>query len=121
MPSSEGRTEKMSTLGTGDRMVPDPDEQRRIDERNAALLAAETAKRSADAPTGVRWQAQMEDHLEAVRRYGSDMSLQSPSGLAQGHAAQAHAIAALALAVANAGSDLEGAITNVYHAVSEGL
>jgi hypothetical protein len=62
---------------------------------------------------GVRWQAQMEEHLATVRALTSEALL---PGIAEPHLvlraglAQAHATAALALSVANTGGDLELAL-----------
>lgn len=62
------------------------------------------------ANVGVRWQAQMEEHLTSVRSFTTEsVNLPHDSGakIAQAMLAQAHATAALALAVANGLGDLE--------------
>lgn len=70
---------------------------------------------------GVRWQAQMEDHLEAVRERQTvlaGMSVVRDAEAVALHASvmQANATAALALAIANTGSDLELAVTKLAEA-----
>jgi hypothetical protein len=55
--------------------------------------------------TGVRWQAQMEEHLKRVREL---TRILTPSA---GAAANANAIAALALALSNGLGDLESGLT----------
>jgi hypothetical protein len=59
---------------------------------------------------GVRWQAQMEAHLQNVRAFSNEAMLQGidpDQAASRSRLAQAHATAALALAVANGLSDLE--------------
>jgi hypothetical protein len=59
---------------------------------------------------GVRWQAQMEEHLSSVRTLTSEAMLPGidPAQASfRAQLAQAHAASALALAVSNVGGDLE--------------
>lgn len=70
---------------------------------------------------GVRWQAEMEEHLAVVRERLRVIARLSVSGseVVQVHAAvaQAAATAALALAIANTGNDLEVALSRVAEQV----
>lgn len=71
---------------------------------------------------GVRWQAEMEEHLESVRRLTSEALLE---GIATEHVtnrchlASAHATAAMALAIANTGSDIEQSLVALAERVGE--
>ena len=68
------------------------------------------------AYSGVRWQALMEDHLETMRALSTEAMLHGiapEQASVRAQLAQAHATAALTLSIANAGSDLEGALSRV--------
>jgi hypothetical protein len=74
---------------------------------------------------GVRWQAQMEDHLATVRERMlviSRLSVGDARGTevvgAHAAVAQAAATAAVALAIANTGGDLEVSLSRVAEAIS---
>lgn len=68
---------------------------------------------------GVRWQAQMEQHLDDVRKLTNEALLHgiaSEHVTARCHLANAHATAALALAVANGLGDTELALSKLVDA-----
>lgn len=65
---------------------------------------------------GVRWQAQMEEHLDNVRAFTREAVLPAISpeqALTRAGLAQAHATAALTLAVANGLGDVEGVLARI--------
>ena len=69
---------------------------------------------TASANVAVRWQAQMEEHLSTMRALGSEAMLPGIDPVHIPHRvqlAQAHAVAALALAIANGLGDLEMALS----------
>ena len=71
---------------------------------------------------GARWQAEMEDHLKGVRernRVLVEMASNDPRFANNVAAMQAHALAALTLAVANVGDDIEAALSRVAEKIGE--
>lgn len=71
---------------------------------------------------GARWQAEMEDHLKGVRernRVLVGLTMSDPNYEKHTAVMQAHATAALALAIANAGSDIEVGLASVAEKIAE--
>lgn len=65
---------------------------------------------------GVRWQAQMEEHLLSVRQLTHEAmlpGLDPKQARFRAELARAHATCSMALAIANTGSDLELALTKI--------
>jgi hypothetical protein len=71
---------------------------------------------------GVRWQAQMEEHLDRVRKFTMEACSvpgEAPAAMVRANLAQAHAVAALALSLANGLGDLEQPVGKIAESIED--
>lgn len=73
----------------------------------------------ANSNTGVRWQEEMEEHLKGVKENLRISGTNEMFIIANATKAQAHATAALALAVANGLGDIEGTLDSIRSTINE--